>query len=132
MSAPLRAGRVRPVANTSRQGRYYEHRAAAELAAAGCWVMRASASKGAADLIAIGPNANPILFVQVKRNGNTIRPAEWNALHALANAHGGLALLADFPTRGPCRWRQLLAARPPGDTSRLPLADYRLPAPPPA
>lgn len=127
MTAPppqLRAGRIRPAVNTSRQGRYYEHRAAAELTAAGMWVIRASASKGCADLLALGPHANPVLFVQVKRNGSAVRPAEWNTLYRLATTHGGIPILCDFPTRGPARWRRILAPRNPGDTSRLPLAPY--------
>jgi Holliday junction resolvase len=107
-----------------RRGKYVERLAVMRLTAAGYWTMRASASKGVVDVVAIAEGGTPILLCQVKSDGARLPPAEWNALYTLATQLGAVPLLIDAPQPGVLRIRRLMAART--DRSRRPLADYPL------
>lgn len=67
--------------NTARKGRRSEHLIRDFLAADGFLVIRAAASKGPFDLVAIG--AERIRLVQVKSGGAAVGSAERNVLRAL-------------------------------------------------
>lgn len=77
------------------------------LAAEGWVVMRAPASIGAADLIALKAGELPRL-VQVKANtGNpykTFGPKERRELMDVAEQAGGIAELCHWPPHGACNW----------------------------
>jgi len=70
-------------------------------------VMRAPASIGAADLVALKANNTP-RFIQVKAvvgsPYKTFGPAERQELSMVARQAGGMAQLCHWPPRGPCRW----------------------------
>lgn len=68
--------------NTAHKGRRAEYKARARLEAAGFSVVRAAASKGAADLIAW--NAHQIRLISVKSGSRYLSKAERAAFMALA------------------------------------------------
>jgi Holliday junction resolvase len=78
-------------------GRALEYRVRDQLQADGYFVIRAAASKGPADLVAIKPPQ--ILLVQCKRSG-TLPPAEWNQLYDIADSLGAIAVMAVKGLRG--------------------------------
>lgn len=78
-------------------GRALETRARQLLEANGYFVVRAAASKGLVDLVAMKPGQT--LFVQCKRSGS-LPPTEWNALYALALSLGAVPLMGRRGKRG--------------------------------
>lgn len=73
-------------------GRRFEQSVRAQLRRRGYFVLRAYASKGKVDLLAVAKD-RPVLFVQVKRTG-MIGSAEWNELYVLALEHGAWPVVA--------------------------------------
>lgn len=73
-------------------GRAFEGQIRGRLQRRGYFVMRAHASKGKIDLLAVGPACVVAgisgLFIQCKRRG-AISSAEWNEVYGIAVAHGG-------------------------------------------
>lgn len=94
--------------STSTQGANLERKLRDILTAAGYWVMRSPASKGAADLVAL--RDGEILLVQAKRSG-ALPPTEWNNLLQLAHRTGGTPILASNPYPGCLIWEQLLTPK---------------------
>lgn len=89
------------MSNTARLGRDREHRVRERMAAEG-WVpiMRAAASKGAADLLMAHPDHGAAL-VQVGSKSKTLGPADRERLCDAAELCGALALLAIVVPRQP-------------------------------
>lgn len=75
-----------------RLGKAFEASVRAQLQRRGYFVVRAGASKGKVDLLAVARD-RPALFVQCKRRGD-IGSAEWNQLFELAERYGGWPVLA--------------------------------------
>jgi Holliday junction resolvase len=77
------------------------------LASEGWVVMRAPASIGAADLIAL-KDGSTSRFIQVKATAGgpykTFGPGERRELSQVAKQAGGVAELCWWPPRGACRW----------------------------
>lgn len=94
--------------STSTQGANLERRLRDTLVAAGWWVLRSPASKGAADLLAL--RDGEILLVQAKRSG-ALPPREWNNLMDLAEKTGGRPVLAENPYPGAYFWWELLSRK---------------------
>lgn len=89
------------MSNTARLGRDREHRVVADMESRG-WIkgMRASASKGAADLLMAHP-VHGAALVQVGSKSKTLGPAERERLCYLAELCGALPLLAIVAPRRP-------------------------------
>ncbi len=102
-----------------RLGRDLEYRAKRLLETDGYFVLRAAASKGPVDLVAIKPGQT--LFVQCKRSG-TLPPAEWNALFDLALPLGAVPLMAVRGLRG--TQFQRLTGRKDGSRRRQPMTPF--------
>lgn len=78
--------------NTSRKGGAFERATVLHLEKAGWpYVVRASNSKGIADVVAVRPSV--VLFVECKTNG-VLGVAQWNALYEGALEAGGVPLCA--------------------------------------
>lgn len=93
--------------STATQGRYTEHKVADDLTRRGGWVkvMRAAASKGAADLLMAHP-VHGAALVQVGRGSKRLGPADRERLCEAADLCGALALLAiAVPREAPTYWR---------------------------
>src|SRR5215472_4006395 len=105
------------MASTARTGRDFEHRARAALDGNGYWTIRAAASKGLVDIVAMKPGQT--VFVQCKRDGS-LPPAEWNALYDLAHTLGAVPVMASLRLRHGLIWHQL-AARKDGTRRAQPL-----------
>jgi Holliday junction resolvase len=97
---------VKPVKDAYGSGVYYEKRTAAALVKDGYAVIESRGSHGPADLWAAKPGQ--LLFVQVKKGDATLADQWLNELYALARTAGGIAILADWPTRGKLRLRQII------------------------
>lgn len=73
-------------------GRRFEQAVRGRLQRRQYFVMRAHASKGVVDLLAVGPVTARLgisgLFIQAKRRGS-ISSTEWNAVYSLAVEHAG-------------------------------------------
>lgn len=97
--------------NYSRTGARIENLIRADLERTGYDVVRAAASKGPADLVAIGDGE--VLFIQVKRSGK-ISPAERIAILRLAARVGvvGVAMVASKPVRQEVSYRVLTGESP--------------------
>lgn len=108
------------MASTARTGRDFEHRARAVLSGNGYWTMRAAASKGPVDLIAMKPGQT--VFVQCKRDGS-LPPAEWNALYDLAMSLGAIPVMASLRPRRGVEWHQL-GARKDGTRRAQPMTPF--------
>lgn len=88
--------------NTARQGAQFERRTIAYLEERGYDCIRSAASKGAVDIVAVGPTAYRIkmwdwpslMFVQCKLSNPVIPPAERVALLGLALRAGALPVVA--------------------------------------
>ena len=89
----------------------------------GYYVVRASASKGAADLLAIRPGGL-VLFVQVKRGKGRLRPPAWNELLSLARRYGAVPILAERVVRQPMAWYRLDGPKAEGGRARQPMTGY--------
>ena len=91
--------------STARLGREREHRVAADMTKRGGWrkVMRASASKGSADLLMVSEEHGAAL-VQVGSKTKTLGPADRLRLITDARDCGALALLAIVIPRAPIRY----------------------------
>lgn len=72
-------------------GRAFEVSIRDQLRRRGYFVLRAGASKGKIDLLAVGKDRPP-LFIQAKRTG-VIGSAEWNEVFEIATEHGGWPVL---------------------------------------
>lgn len=88
--------------STATQGRYTEHKVRDDMATRGGWVpiMRAAASKGAADLLVAHP-VHGAALVQVGRGSKRLGPADRERLCEAAELCGALALLAIAVPRAP-------------------------------
>ncbi|MGI9501849.1 MAG: hypothetical protein ACR2RE_02170, partial [Geminicoccaceae bacterium] len=75
------------------KGSRFERQVAALLRKTGLCVIRSAGSEGKADLVAIGPDASPLLFIQCKAHV-TFHAAEWNALLHEARTYGAEPILA--------------------------------------
>lgn len=74
------------------------------------WVCyRAAASKGPADVWALGPGPE-LLLVQAKLDGR-LDPQEWNVLYRLAMHLDATPLMAWRPKRGEIGYRRLIAPK---------------------
>jgi Holliday junction resolvase len=102
-----------------RLGRDLEYRAKRLLEDDGYFVVRAAASKGLVDLVAL--KAGETLFVQCKRSGS-LPPAEWNALFDLALWLGAVPLMAVKGPRG-TQFRRL-TGRKDGTRRRQPMEPF--------
>lgn len=84
-----------------------EHKVRDLLIEDGWVVIRAPASIGAADLVALKAGHRP-RFIQVKATAGgpykTFGPAERQELSMVARQAGGMAQLCHWPPRGACRW----------------------------
>ena len=80
--------------STRAKGNRFEKRVEAQLEAIGLYVIRSEKSRGVADLVAIGPDTKPLLFVQCKAHCFTPPTKEWNALYTEAKRRGALAIWA--------------------------------------
>jgi hypothetical protein len=109
--------------NTSRLGRSLEWRVRDVLVGAGYRVMRAAASRGAADFIAVRRDGN--LMVQVRRGG-FLAPAEWNELIELAEAGRMTAVLVSSPLGGELHWYRLTGPKD-GAGGRQPMEPWAVP-----
>jgi hypothetical protein len=100
------------VSNTARLGRDREHRVRERMTEDG-WVpiMRAAASKGAADLLMAHPEHGAAL-VQVGSKSKTLGPAERERLCEAAELCGALALLAIVVPRRPITYWQVTRDTP--------------------
>ena len=94
--------------NSKAAGTRVEHKVMRTLAAEGWVVMRAPASIGVADVLALKCGERPRM-VQVKANKDggpymNFRPTERAELRAVAERAGAVAELCWWPPRGECRW----------------------------
>ena len=89
--------------NTARQGAAFERRIIADLKQHGYDCIRSAASKGAVDIVAVGPVIPhsdhawvrlPVLFVQAKLSKPLISPAERLAVQDLALRANALPLVS--------------------------------------
>jgi Holliday junction resolvase len=84
-------------------GRAFEHRVRDDLTGCGWWVVRAAASKGEADLVAlrrrVDYGAPRVVLVSVKRR-TAPGPSEWNELLWLADEVSARAVVAFMPRAG--------------------------------
>lgn len=96
--------------NYYQRGKYSENVVRKELEAMGYFVVRASLSRGPADLVALRAGVTPLL-VQVKRSHLGLRPAERHALTDAATQSGGRAVLALYERYQPIRWFQYVGTR---------------------
>lgn len=87
--------------NTAQQGAAFERRTIADLERFGYTCIRSAASKGAVDIVAVGPLSPdpdlwtaPTLFVQCKLSNPQISPAERTALNDLALRAGAVPVVA--------------------------------------
>ena len=92
------------MSNSSR-GIAFERVVKADLEDFGWVAWRTPASKGPADVIAMGPGPE-VLLVQVKIDGR-LDPEPWNELFDLAMRIGATPLMAHRPQRGQLRYRRL-------------------------
>ena len=99
------------MSNSSR-GIAFERVVRADLAEYGWTTFRTPASKGPADVIAIGPGPE-VLFVQVKIDGR-LDPKPWDELVALARWNDAVPLMAWRPARGRLAYRRLLREKGDG------------------
>ena len=99
-----------------RLGRDFEAAVRGQLARRGYFVMRAHASKGKIDLLAVSNVTAAMggsgLFIQAKRTGN-IGSAEWNEGCALAWAAGGWPVVTFRPSPRKTAYYRLDALREP-------------------
>lgn len=86
-------------------------------------VVRAAASKGCADLLAIRPGGG-VLLIQVKRGAGRMRPREWNELLEVARRYGALPVLAEFVPRQGIAWWWLTGPKAVGGRGRQPYLPY--------
>lgn len=101
---------ARGVVNYAAVGARIENIVRADLERAGYDVVRAAASKGPADLVAVGDDE--VLFIQVKRSGR-ISPAERVAILQLATRLvDGVAVVASKPVRRNVEYRVLTGEGP--------------------
>jgi Holliday junction resolvase len=113
LAAPMPSGDGprRPNRNYAR-GADFERKVLADLALNGYRVLRAAGSHGKADVIAL--KMGEVVLVQCKLTGpGGVRPAEWNALHELAEAVGATALIASRPVRGRIEYLRVLGPKRP-------------------
>lgn len=104
--------------STATDGRRIEWAVRDDLEAHGYIVVRAAASKGAADLIALA--VRTIVLVQVKRTNPLLRPAERAALIGICDRIGpdiAVPVVAIKPLRKPIAYRLLTG---PGARDWLP------------
>ena len=95
--------------NTAHQGRRVEHAIRADLAAHGYDIVRAAASKGPADLVAI--KFGQVVFVNVKRTRLPDRAEREELLRLAALLPGvGVGVIARKPPRRPIRYDRVLTA----------------------
>jgi Holliday junction resolvase len=73
-------------------GRAFERSVRGQLERRDWFVMRAYASKGIIDLLAVGKD-RPALMIQAKRRG-VISSSDWNAVYLLALKHGAWPVVA--------------------------------------
>ena len=102
-----------------RAGRDKEYKVRDHLVDNGYEVIRAAGSKGKVDLVAFkawlpaGPSSHHMLFVQVKRTGGTIPPADRAELIRLARIARAVPLVAYQPLpRRPLQYRLLTGPGP--------------------
>lgn len=98
-------------------GRSVEYQVRDRLRADGYFTVRAAASKGLIDLVAI--KTGQVLFVQCKRGGS-LPPAEWNALFDAATSCDAVPVLAERPGPRMLRFWEL-TARKDGSKRRQPM-----------
>jgi Holliday junction resolvase len=101
-------------------GTALEHRAKQLLERDGYFVVRAAASKGLVDLVAIKPTQ--LLLVQCKRSGS-LPPAEWNGLFDLALSLGAIPLMASKGPRG-TQFHQLTGRKTGKRGQRQPMTPF--------
>lgn len=101
-------------------GRALEYRVRDKLTADGYFCIRAAASKGLVDIIAI--KRGQVLFVQCKRSGS-LPPGEWNELYEAALHVGAIPVMASrrLPS-GIALWR--LDGRKDGTRRRQPMKPF--------
>lgn len=84
--------------NTAQQGAAFERRTIADLEQYGYTCIRSAASKGAVDIVAVGPDWETcdygLLFVQCKLSNPQISPAERTTLNDLALRAGAVPVVA--------------------------------------
>lgn len=107
-----------------RLGVALEYRVKQLLERDGYYVIRAAASKGIVDLIALKPHQT--LMVQCKRSG-ALPPSEWNELFGLAERLGAVPLMAVKGLRGTRLMR--LTARKDGSRRRQPMEPFSVDEP---
>jgi Holliday junction resolvase len=102
-----------------RAGRDKEYKVRDHLTDNGYEIIRAAGSKGKVDLVAFkawlpsGPSSHHMLFVQVKRTGGTIPPADRAELLRLARIARALPIVAYQPLpRRPLQYRRLTGPGP--------------------
>jgi Holliday junction resolvase len=86
----------RPSSTAYRRGRDLECRVRKDLEARGYVVVRSHRSLSPTDLWAAKVN-EPLLFIQVKRDLQSLGARDWNALRALALQGGALPVIATAP-----------------------------------
>ena len=101
-------------------GTALEHRVKKQLEADGYFVVRAAASKGLVDLVAL--KWGQTLLVQCKRSGS-LPPAEWNALYDLAAQLDAIPLMASKGLRG-TQLLRLLARKTGRRAQRQPMEPF--------
>lgn len=93
------------------RGTQFERDTAKRLRRGGWLVLRSRGSLGPADLVALGRGM--VLLVQCKvsaDDGEAMTHGEWNDLLALAQRLDVMAIVADRPSRGVYRFRQIIGA----------------------
>ena len=113
--------------NTTRQGANFELKVMHDLEEHGYTCLRSSGSRGAVDVVAVGPErtefdkryglTDPLLFIQCKITNPVIPPYERNAIQELATRAGAVPLVAHWakdPGTGLMRvhYRQLTGPGP--------------------
>lgn len=91
-----------------RLGRALEYRVMKEAKDAGYFTLRAPASKGSIDVIAIKPGT--VLFIQCKRGGYVGRE-EWNEVYEVAQSASAIPVIASCPTGRGTRYVQMTAPK---------------------
>jgi Holliday junction resolvase len=90
-------------------GRAFEQRTKKRLEVLGYFVIRASGSKGKADLVALRAGDSP-LMVQCKRSGY-VGPKEWNILWEEAMLAGAVPIIAEQLQPRGYRWWKIQAPK---------------------
>jgi Holliday junction resolvase len=117
----------RPLNTAYRRGVYREKVAAAALRKDGYFVLESRGSHGVADIVAV--KQGQVLLVQVKTgdvhdSATGLASGWWNELYRAAADVGALALIADNPRHGVCRFRRLPREVPVPNLDGWPLRDW--------